>query len=383
MLALVLLGATVVALAVGNFTRGHRRLILQRTAVYVGFPALTATLVLLPLQLDVAFSDALSLAGLCVSLLFGIGTKALRPLSMRVRVGVVIPSRVPFHTELRAGLEQALARLQVDLHDDYLLASRATERLDEFVPSLRRTLDWRPDYLVICSPSGALLSTENVLALLKQFSRRGGGIIFIDNEPDDAAREQLPTYGHVRADVEAAATLLVAYIDQHSEAASRVLVLSGPEYSDPAERYRRVLASLGTGLAVVSAGWSEQAAYSAALRHLDQGHVPNFILCGNDVIAFGAVRAVRERITVKPELKGTAVVGYNGIARALFAIAEPDNPFRATVSIPPAAYGHEIAAMIVSDATRMYGRTMLHRCCIPIGNERVIDENNIELVLES
>jgi ABC-type sugar transport system substrate-binding protein len=349
-------------------------------------PAFSAALVLAPLEFDASFSDALSVAGLGLSLIFGLGSRTLDVMELRLRIGVVIPSRVPFHTELRSGLREGLTSARVDVYDDYLATTRAKEDLAKFMPALRRTLQWRPDYLVVCSPSVSLVSEEGVQSLLRSFHRRGGGIVFIDNEPDEEARATLKNrYGFVNADVESAAEVLAAFVEANSEAGDEVLVLSGPPSSEPAARYRRVLQKRLPNASVTVGdpnGWTERATYTTLSKHLKAGHTPRFVLCGNDVMAFGAVRAVKEQQTAHDGRWDTQVLGYNGIARALFAIAEDGNPMAGTVCVPPAAYGEEIAAMILSDAGRVAARSRLQRRCIPISEGQMIQHGNVELLLD-
>src|SRR6185437_5926874 len=103
----IIASGALVALGISQLSRGRRRLITQRWSIYIGLPALTATLILLPLQLKLSFSDALALAGLALSLIFGMGARALERITSRLRIGIVIPSRVPFHNELRKGLKEA------------------------------------------------------------------------------------------------------------------------------------------------------------------------------------------------------------------------------------------------------------------------------------
>ena len=54
-------------------------------------------------------------------------------------------------------------------------------------------------------------------------------------------------------------------------------------------------------------------------------------------MSFGAVRAVREarRAAGADRLIRGEVIGYDGIARALFAIADAESPLVATICTPP------------------------------------------------
>jgi ABC-type sugar transport system substrate-binding protein len=343
--------------------------------------------VLLPLQLKLSFADGLSLAGLVVSLGFGMGARALERRTARMRIGIVIPSRAPFHTELRAGLKASLESVRFDVYDDYLTMSRAEERLSEFVPALRRTLAWRPDYVVICSPSVGLLSTEHVLRLLDGFMRRGGGVVFVDSEPDEAARASLSSrYGRVIADVEAGARILATYVAQRTPDDCEVLVLSGPTASEPAEMRRRTFEALLPKAKITvpdTGGWTELAAYDVTKKALSDGSRPRFIVCGNDVMAFGALRALREIKRSHPHASVDAeIVGYDGIPRALYAISDEYSEFVATIATPPSAYGQEIAAMLLDETALWHRGCALRHCCIPVGEGQLVTKSNAKLVID-
>lgn len=381
--------AALAALVASQIARGRRRLLTQRVAIYTALPAITAVLVLLPLQLKLTFSDGLSLAGLVLSLGFGVGARAMERMTSRLRVGVVIPSSAPFNSELRMGLTEALSPVRLDLYDDYLVTNRAVERLSEFLPGLRRTLAWRPDYLVVYSPSVPLVSTEQVLTLIREFIRKGGGVVFIDNEPTEHVRSTLGKhYGRVTSDVETGARIVADYVRSHMGHGDEVLVLSGPPASEPAVLRQKTLTDALPGATILVAdtgGWTSEAAYAATMTSFAGGASLRFIVCGNDVMGFGAVKAVREVRSGagKDNAARTEVIGYDGIARALFCIAEDGNPFAATLSTPPAAYGHEVAAMILADAQRVLRwRSVLSHNVIPVGDGQLISRYNISLVLE-
>lgn len=366
--------------------RGRRRLLLQRIGVYGAIPSLTAVLVLAPMRFHLTFSDGLSVAGLALTLLFAAGASFMNRMKLRLRIGVVIPSRVPFHSELRAGLNEALRGERCDLYDDYLVTNRALENLADFLPALRRTLHWRPDYLVVCSPSVSLISSEQVAGLLTSFARRGGGIIFIDNPPaDEICRQLKKRYGSVTSDVETGAKWIAQFVKTRLGPGESVLVLAGPSSSAPAEVRRKMfeIAIPDATVEVADTGaWTAESTYQSLCQRLQRGERPRFVVCGNDVMAFGVVRALREFVTHNQQRGplSVEVIGYDGIARALFAISEPSNPFCATIRTPPSAYGQEIAAMIIADA-RSFGQGQMHVACIPVGEGQLITPNNVELVL--
>jgi ABC-type sugar transport system substrate-binding protein len=391
MAALVLAAAiaviAIVLLFVARGTRGRRRLLMQRMGIYAAVPSITALLVLFPLHLKLSFGDGLSLAGLVLSLFFGMGARALDRITSRLRIGIVIPSRVPFHSELRAGLQQGMSSVRLDLYDDYVATTQAEEKLSEFLPSLRRTLAWGPDYLVMCSPSVSLVSTDEVISQLRQFSRQGGGLVFIDNQPSEEARSGLRRYGRVISDVETGAKIIAGYVQQQARDGDEVLVLCGPSSSAPALMRKEVLTEAMPDAKILvadSGGWTADSAYAATVECFEQGGSPRFIVCGNDVMAFGAVRGIRQvrKTYERKRTAGVEVIGYDGITRALYSIADEDSPLVATICTPPSAYGQEIAAMILADVKRIFRvRSELRQCCIPVGEGQLITRYNVELVL--
>jgi ABC-type sugar transport system substrate-binding protein len=372
------------ALLVSQQFRGRRRILTQRFSVYLGLPSLTALLVLLPLSLSLSFSDGLSLAGLAISLAFGMGARALERASAKLRIGVAIPSRVPFHVALRAGLRSGLSVARLEVYDDYLINNDAIERLSEFLPALRRTLAWNPDYVIVGSPSVSLVSSDQVMRLLKDFVRRGGGVIFVDNEPEEEALTALRYCGSVTSDVEVGANLLAEFVGREVAPDDEILILSGPMASRPAEIRRKAFnrtlphAHLETA---EEGAWTADGAHWSAKRAFTRGLRPRVIVCGNDVMATGAIRALRE-FCRNEDGWGCFVVGYDGIPQALFAIAEEGNPFAATIVTPPSAYGSEMAAMILADARRLwYGGSELCRCIIPVGEGQLATRTNVSLML--
>lgn len=373
--------------AASRLARGRRRLLGQRIGLYTAVPSVTVLLVLLPLQYDLSFADGLSLAGLVLSVVFALGTPALDRVFMRVRIGIVIPSRVPFHSELRAGLKEAMSDVRLDVYDDYLKHSGAIENLADFLPSLRRTLAWGPDYLVVCSPSVGLVSSPQVITLLTSFTKRGGGVVFVDNEPTETARKSLRRrYGRVTSDVATGARFIAAYVKAHAMPTDHILVLCGPPSSDPAELRRQVFTEMLPDATITVAdtgGWTAEGAHGVTIDTFKNVAAPRYVVCGNDVMAFGVIRALRELSrSTRQRRYETHVIGYDGIARALFAIAEPENPFVATIRTPPSAYGHEIAAMILSDARMLRRRSCLSDCNIPVAEGQLITANNVEMALD-
>ena len=387
----LVVGVMSIGLVVGSqFFRGARRLFFQRVGVFAAVPSVTACLVLLPMYFNISVSDGLSIAGIGLSLILAAGAGLMSRLGMRLRIGIVIPSRVPFHSELRLGLAEALQGIRLHTYDDYLVTNGAIENLSDFVPALRRTLRWRPDYLVVCSPSSGLVSADQVARLLVRHARRGGGVIFIDNSSIEGVLARMKQrFGAVTSDFATGARLVTDFVGSQLKSGDEVLILAGPESSTPATMRREVFEQRFPDAHIQVAdtgGWTDESTYRITRKHLSSGRRPRFVVCGNDVMALGAVRAIRAEIADlrwwERDIR-TEVIGYDGISRALFAISEPANPLCATIRTPPSAYGHEIAAMIYSEVESMFPLNRMQHVCIPIGEGQLITRNNVELVLES
>lgn len=389
-LAAVVACVAVATLTLSGLARGRRRIIARRFGVYAAIPSTTAVLVLLPLALHLSVSDGLSLAGLTLSLCFGIGAPVIERMTLRLKIGIVIPSRMPFHSELRAGFRDRLAQratVRPEIDDPYVSTHFALENLSEFLPALRSTIDAKPDYLVICSPAVALVSSEQVARLLTTFIRKGGGVVFIDNEPTQVVQERLrKRWGYITSDVVTGADILVGYVGRHLKDGENVVVLCGPSSSAPSVLRREAFAKLLPKAAIKVAdtgGWTEESAYAETKAMLREGQRPRFIVCGNDVMALGAVRALQDWPGRPSARNGESeVIGYDGIARALFAIAEPVIPFGATIRTPPSAYGQEIAAMILDDSAVFRWGCRLTRCQIPVTDGQLITRFNVKNVLD-
>jgi ABC-type sugar transport system substrate-binding protein len=380
---------------------GPRRLGLIRFSIYLGLPSVLAVLILIPQLKNVPWSDALSAAGLLVAVVFGLWSDALGATKRGIKIGVVIPSRAPFHSELRSGLRNGLSGRPAQYIDDYLLRSEAPERLSEFMPCLRRVLAEGPDYVIVACPSLGLANSESVAQLLRPFALSGGGIIFIDNPPTELDSE-IPArrIGSIGTDITAGAGLIARYIEQSGIDSEDVLVVGGARDSAPAQERQAVLSAYlpdATFIDPVDGGWTEAFGYRATAEHLSAGHSCRIVVCGNDTMALGACEAIRagsEDKVAQPN-----VIGFDGLRRALFAIAERDHPLAATILTPPSAYGEEAAAMILADLgdawLRRFWKNTIQRdrrakhiasrlrpCVISITESQLVTSDNIATVSE-
>lgn len=384
-------------LALSLAMRGRRRLNTVRVAGTLLVPVTTVLCVAGPVWLRVTFSDALAILGIILALALPLAGTFLSRSALRVRVAVVIPSMVPFHVELRAGLQEGLLGIRVELVDDYKeLQTTALEALGEFEPGIRRMLRRRPDYLVACAPA-----VEHYLGdlepLLLRFTQAGGGLILIDNFPNP---EQLARFGKrvgtVTSDVRGGVQALLGKVKRMQVKADRILVIAGPQYSQPAQIRQEALrqAFTDTEVNVVDTdGWTRDSAREEMSKALVGDQPPDLVFCGNDWMALGAVEAIREARKSGPRrkkrtsvvargLRDTRVIGYDGITRALYAIAEPENPLLMTYLTPPAVYGHSIADMIRHDLASRRSDGGLASCVIRASLDQVVTDTNVEHFLE-
>lgn len=391
----VAVGALLVALALllaSSNCLGHRRILLYRVGVLGVVPSAIATIVLLPGLLQVSVLDSLGtlsnllgVFGFGATIVLSMTFRNARPATWRVRVGVVIPSRVSFYSELRNGLLVGLQPVDATVVDPYLAESRPLERLSDFTPDLNAVLETRPDYLVMASPSPDVFSRNEIAQKLRRFQDRGGGLIFINNPPVGDDVQAYKSFGYVYTDLERGSQLVAEWVEANTSPASLVLVVAGPTGSAPAQRYKAALeaAIFDSRIRITDTlSWTRESALAAVLEFSELGGpIPGAIVCGNDIMAFGAVQAIRTLAESDSAWLQCKVVGFDGIGRALFSISEPSNPFAATVSTPPSAYGFEIAEMIVSDSTRWLSAPKLRHHEISFSTGQLIDNTNVELML--
>jgi ABC-type sugar transport system substrate-binding protein len=176
---------------------------------------------------------------------------------------------------------------------------------------------------------------------------------------------------------------MAKYVASRWDRKAIVLLLDGPLDSEPARVrlaiFQEILDDTSGLLSLGHAeSFSEMAAYHVAAAAIREPQRPGILVCANDSMAIGAARAVSEA-----ELsKCIQVFGYDGIPRALHAIAEPSNPLQATIRIPPSQYGIEIAAQIVADneASRLR-RPRVESKMIPITASNLVTIHNAEEVI--
>lgn len=161
--------------------------------------------------------------------------------------------------------------------------------------------------------------------------------------------------------------------------AHRVFLVFGPAESNPAMQRRRVFCQHFPAIEIEDVtGWTPAGARQASERILARSPGPSLIICGNDSMALGAVKA--GRALGRTDVKG---VGYDGVREVITAIAEPANPIVATVRTPASAYGDEDAAQILDT---LDNRTQVMTSesgviMLPVDSAPLITIENVEYLL--
>jgi len=130
----------------------------------------------------------------------------------------------------------------------------------------------------------------------------------------------------------------------------RIGIVAGPQttttgherlaFAKSALRARRV--RLDESLVAVSEGFSEETGYRAARRVFRAGAPPTAVVCANDLIALGVLRAAHEvGLSVPAEL---SIVGFNDIP-----LAGRFDPPLTTVRVPQQEMGARAATLLIAE----------------------------------
>lgn len=330
---------------------GRRRRKVLRASLVLLLIAGPLTFVFTALALSVTYSAALNVLGIALTLVLAVIGTRLETAWRGVIVGVVMPSRVPFFTEVRRGLADSLSGLPATIVDEYDSSSRALEDLTDFMPTLRRVMKQRPDFLLLACPTATAASSAECVSLLTQFAKRGGAAFFIENGPasgrlvGSAAKRTFT----IESDSNRGAEVLADYLS-NAYRDHNVVILAGPAGSHPAvlrsrlssERFPEAKMQIAD-----VAGWSMTGAAEAAMPYLQQDAGPLLFICGNDSMALGVAKAIQDM-----GRHDAVVAGYDGVRQVLAAIAEVSNPIVATLRTPASSYGSEAGARMRDLLTR-------------------------------
>ena len=382
---LVIVGLSIVFLLISKITRGCRRISARLAGFLVFIPSITILSVLFFSQGGgEAVSLTLSVAGIVISFIFGVAGKFLSITgSSKVRVGIVISSKDPFHQEIRRELFSKLDSVAFQIFDFGAAPDAPREDLTVFHDLLSKTLTKQVDYLVMWPPGGNAANQSDVREATDRLRCLGGLCIFLENGPDMLYGTKL-NHALIRHNAEEGAKLLADGV-RHLLADTpsfNLLVLLGPEFSEPAKLRNNVLISEfpeGDGISHLQLeGWSTSDALNQLITRVKQGCIYDALLCPNDNIALEVVDALFNR----PDLmlmKDTKVIGFDGLPRASACIAEYGTNFQLTVTIPPREYGR-IAADIIKQFTVPSFRPehLLRKKClvvdIPMDHRNLIDK---------
>lgn len=259
--------------------------------------------------------------------------------SMRIQrtesVAIVIPDITnPFFPLLAAGVQDVLhpEGYLVSISD----ADLPSRSLDDVV---RQVLGRRPDGILMASYG----STDHNLT---QIEDSGTHLVRLSGTTEE---------GHgdvVRSDDSAGVAGVVAHLVERGY--ERIAFINGEQHSEPgrlrAEGFRRGLRDAGRAFdpALVSAGTFTRAGGEAGARRLLALHRrPDALVCGNDLIAVGAMDVIRAaRLAVPREI---AVTGYDDIDAATLL-----SPALTTVHNPAREIGRACARMLLDRITGVH-----------------------------
>lgn len=160
---------------------------------------------------------------------------------------------------------------------------------------------------------GVVVAARLTPAQVAEFKRRGLPFVLFNRDLDDS------TVNAVVCDQAAAARLLVSRLA--SAGHKKFAMIDGPRDSVIAQERSagaaRRLGELGLAPPLVVSGSYDYASGARGLREIVArlGHLPDVIICGNDVIAIGCLDTARHDMKLAvPE--ALSVTGFDGIAQA-------------------------------------------------------------------
>jgi len=348
-----IVGLAVCLLLYSYFARGGVRITAQVAGTLIFFPAVVA-LAVAGLGRNSSISTSLGVVGILVSFVFGFAGNrlTLSPL-IKPKVAIVISSKDPFHQEIRRALYSELKDISPIIIDEGGSASAAREDLIAFTDLLRRANEASADYIVMWPPGMDAVRMAEIKKISDDLFRRGGLCIFLETPPVD-----LDLRGRVavlRHDAQRAGELLSKAVADYMGPETRLLLVLGPVFSQPAILRNGALTAAWpeTGYCrhLPLATWSSVDALGAIHNVIRSGYVPDVVICPNDTIALALCDAIATQRDLR-RLHSKHVIGFDGLSRACASIAEVHSPFGLTIAIPPAEYG-VCAARIIKELARV------------------------------
>lgn len=319
--------------------------------------------------------------------------------------------RSSFHRGLQIGLCRELgSEFALTLHDSSRNKALRPKDLTTFVGALDDATRLKSDFVVIVPPCQVWWDDSHVIERVRTLATHSE-IVVIENPPRklDRYKAKLTT---IVSDSNSGARVVckraLRLLQNADRKRPKVLLLNGPDFSENAQQ-RAVI--MRTELKksrrnqrlelrdLTASTWTKQEAHLTIRRELKRDEF-DLIICGNDDMALGAVEAISEhqadlleqiRIALpsrsdqalaefESAIRRPAVLGYDGIGRALHSIADPSSPFAGTVSIAPSTYGEFAARQIKELWTG--GRCSNSVVTIPIGDSNFVDRQEAAYRLE-
>jgi len=210
---------------------------------------------------------------------------------------------------------------------------------------------------IVYSDNNQNVATSEIQKLI---GRRVDGLIlasaFVDDHSVDYCREQGTPFvlvsrttknsSHIAQVLEDSAEGMAQSIEHVYQLGHRKLVhLAGPanifQGLERRNTFERYCAERGIDAEVIQLeAFSTQAGEAGAQRFLAQGLDSTALLAGNDLIAVGAIKVLREAGVRVPE--DISVIGYNDMP-----LADMLNPPLTTIAIPHAHLGEKAAKLLV------------------------------------
>lgn len=239
----------------------------------------------------------------------------------------------PFFGDVMDQVEQEARR-----HQKHLLITSGRDSADKEMDAidflLRRQVDaliLHVDYLTDTQLIALCRRTETPIVLLNRFvPELQARCIYVDNELGGRlATEHLLRLGHRHI---ACVTGPLHKSDSRARLTGYQLALADAGIADETSR-------------VVESDYTEPGGSRAMGTLLDQGQPPTAVVCGNDLMAFGVIRVLKDRALRVPH--DVAVVGYDNIVMANYF-----EPNLTTVHIPVGDMGNQAARLAVALADR-------------------------------
>jgi len=372
-----IIGCAILLIVYSYLTRGGVRITAQVLGTAILFPAIVA-LAVVGLGRDSSISSSLGVVGIVVSFVFGFAGNSLTLSPVRKpRVAIVIASKDPFHQDIRRALYKELKDISAVIVDEGGSASAAREDLIAFADLLRHAGEASVDYIVVWPPGIDAAGISEVKQAAHELYRKGGLCIFLETPPADVAlRGQVAVLRH---DAHTAGDLMAKAVAEYIGPQTRLLLLLGPQFSQPATLRNSSLTAMWPASAscrhVTLATWSSTDALEVIQTVLRTGFVPDVIVCPNDSIALALCDATAKDRELR-RLRSKHVIGFDGLPRACASIAETHSPLELTIAIPPAEYGI-CAARIIKDVAKVSWRPRRRAAAHAVETVLSMDARNI------